>query len=533
MEKSEPSLVPEWLRSKGGGGSIHQFASSQADRKSSSNSPRSSSSNNSSNRRDKNPYTRTHSISSRNQCSKDRENLGDGDIWGFEYSDPLTSLTGRRPGMGSLERSKSMIFGRSFEPLQRRAVADLRNKNHYNNKNGNEVVSVSNGSTSTQISFDKDFPFSGSQERSTTPDIIRVPSPGLSRGVHGLSIRSPPSVGSEGRTSAVSKVPVGAVGSNVVFSLDRLQQPSDAANDTSALASASAACAVGSSGFNKNDTLIQAPVRSLSVPQAQRFEELSYVGNKKLIPMTPSVPQKVVLNPSDKLKPKTAARTNDGVTGPKNVLHQISSAQLGSQTVPSLTSAHKNASTKQPIPERKTPAYNSNAIPVADKRLSLAQIRSRHNFLNMMREKSLASSSSDVDPGTTVSSSLQNVDGSKGTACNSVVLSENGDGKCNGIASDTTKNSSDQEETALSQNKVIHTAEELEFLHALGWEDDAGDDEGLTEEEINSFVNKYMTSKQAAKLLRGLQSKKTDDPDSQGPCTTTASSKLATSSTQL
>ncbi|KAK9743348.1 hypothetical protein RND81_03G233700 [Saponaria officinalis] len=508
MEKSEPSFVPEWLRSKTGGGSSHHFASSQADRKSSSNSPRSSSSNNSSNRRDKNPYSRSHNNSSRNQCSKDREYLGDGDTWDFEYSDPLTSFSGRRPAKGSLERSKSMISGKGVEPLHRRAVADLRNRNHYINSNGNEAFSVGSGSTGTQMSFEKDFPFSRSEERSTTPDIIRVPSPGLSRGVQGLSIRSPPLVGSEGRTSALAKGPVGGSGSNIVSSPDGLQRSSDATNDVSALASALTASAVCSNGFiSKTEASVQAPVRSLSVPK--------------------------VLNPSDKLKPKTAARSNDGVTGPKNGLHQIASAQLGSQAGPSLTSAPiKNANMKHVAPERKTSASNLNAIPVADKRLSLAQLRSRHNFLNLMREKSVARSSSDVDPVPVVSSAVQNIDESKGVACDSVGPSEKCDGKCNGDASNMAKSSSDQE-TAMSQNKIIHTAEELEFLHALGWEDDDGDDEGLTEEEITAFVNKYMTSKQAAKLLKGLQSKMTSETDSQGPCTDNASSELAASGTQL
>ncbi|XP_074304619.1 uncharacterized protein LOC141639370 [Silene latifolia] len=445
MEKSEPSLVPEWLRSKGGGGGVsNHFVSSQAERRSSSNSQRSSSSNGSSIRHDKNPYSRSYSSFTRNQGSKDGEKLDDGDTWGFDYSDPLTNITGGRSGKGSLGRSKSMVSGRAVESFQRRPVSDLRTRSNNINSNGNESFSVSSGSVDTQASFETKFPLFKSDERSTTPDIIRVPSPGLTKGVQGLSIKNPPLLGSERWTSPLVKVPVGVTRSNIVSSPDGLQQSCGASNDPSAMVSVSSSGAAGSNVSNVTEALVQAPVRSLSVPQAHRSEELSFVGNKKLIPMTPSMPQKMVLNPSDKLKPKTAARSNDGVTGPKNGSQQIASAQLGGQAVangpstgvPSLNSVpFKNANNiKHPVTDRKAAGYSLNAKPVVDKRMSQAQLRSRNDFLNLMRKKSLASSSADVDTRTVVSSSMENLVESKDTACSSVVLSETGEGKCNGDA---------------------------------------------------------------------------------------------------
>ncbi|KAK9758216.1 hypothetical protein RND81_01G216200 [Saponaria officinalis] len=584
MERSEPSLVPEWLRSNGGGGSIHHCSSSQTDspvsalpgrsrstksinntdflhspfldRSSSSNSRRSSNINGF-NKQDRSSYALSYSSFSRNHRDRDRERSGNADSWSSEYSDPLRGIMSLR-AEDPLRRSKSLISRRQGDPPQRRISADMRNggdKNHYN---GNGTNSVGGNATGIQkVSFERDFPVLGSEERPKTPDVIRVSSPGLSRGIQSLSIGNTPSVvGEAWMTSSLVEAPHGSESNSGAGSLPAT---------TSSSSSSVSVPANTSSGLNMAAALVQAPAQVHNTPQSSvqlQKDELAVAQSKKLIPLTPLVPKTMVLNPSDKLKPKTAGRSNDFVTGSKNGLHQLSDSPKssgmsllkparekgvspvlkdipsavpnGSSTgVPSLISAPFNNPTnkKQPVNERKT-SYSLSAVPMVDKRLSLAQLRSRNDFLNLIRKKSLASPTAVVDSGTVASSGMQNSDKSKETACGSATPTKYGEGKGDGDAfsCNMAKSYSGQEE---SHNEVVHTAEELEFLHALGWKEDEGDDEGLTEEEIDSFVRKYISSKPAAKLLKGLQLKTMPTPDSQGLCTTAAASKLSTSDTHI
>ena len=49
--------------------------------------------------------------------------------------------------------------------------------------------------------------------------------------------------------------------------------------------------------------------------------------------------------------------------------------------------------------------------------------------------------------------------------------------------------------------------EEAAFLRFLEWEESAGNDGGLTEEEINAFYQEYMKLKPSLKLQQGIQPK--------------------------
>lgn len=625
MEKSEPSLVPEWLRSSAGGtgsGSLsHHFASLQSDgppsalakrnksskNTSNSNAPHSSflsrssstnsrknSSSNGSNKQDTNTYLRSHSSSTRNQRNKGRERLGITDAWDSEYPDSLPSIISGRIEKDTLRRSHSMISRRPDEFSQRRVSTDMRNNSYNINSNGHGTVAVAGSSASSQkVSFERDFPLLGSDERPTTPDIVRVPSPGLSKSVQGLSIGPSSLIGNEGWTSALAEVPTGAV-SNCITSSPTSQHPHYAAaasmTAVQLVSIATSSAAVASNGLNMAETLVQTP-RSHNAPQqsvqAQRAEELPSLGSKRLIPMTSS-PKTLVLNPSDKLKPKTATRTNEVASGPKNGLQQMSSLQMGSHPVrsgstradgpkssaagkllllkptrenaisPSLkdgpgqtinvpviangqssgapvTSAllkHPN-NVKLSTNERKT-SYNLNGPPVVDKRLSLAQLRSRNDFFNLVRKKSMSSTSAAADSGS-VSSSLQNSDELKEMASGAATLAGNASElKCNGEACNLGECSSDHKESALDDNAVIYPSEEEEaFLRSLGWEDNTGDEGGLTEEEINAFVQKYMKHKPASKLCQNLQLKIATESDPQASCSAVLSSELRTTDSSL
>ncbi|XP_021748810.1 uncharacterized protein LOC110714580 [Chenopodium quinoa] len=604
MEKSEPSLVPEWLRSTGGGNLNHHVSSSKSDgpllalpkrnrnlnssgyldaphssvleRSSSTNSRRISSSNGSI-KQDKNPYSPSFRNSARNQRAKDREKLGNPDNWDSEYSDPLASIIGGRFEKDTLRRSQSMISRRPDELMQRRSVPDLRSRGHNMNGSGNGTIGSPSAGTQ-KVSFDKDFPLLGTDERPSTPDIARVPSPGMTRAVQSLSIGTSPLIGCEGWTSALAEVPVAA--SNSIVSSPSLQPTPCAVGGPPSSASTSSDAGTPN-GLNMAEALVQGPVRPQNVQQqvvpTQRFEELPSVGSKKLIPMTSSMPKSSVLNPSDKLKPKTAARQNDGVAGPKNGQQQMPSLQSGSQvvrggsgradglnpssskllllkpgrekvvspamkdvpaqTMKAATAVNGPSAGSNPVSlpsknstllkhsnnDRKTPAYNMNGAQVVDKRLSHAQLQSRNDFFNLVRKKSKGGASAAVDSGSVVSSIVQNSGEEKEMASGPASPTDNSEVNCNGDTCNLAESFSDQRGSDLSHHELIHPEEELDFLRALGWEDDGGDDEGLTEEEINAFVEKYMKWRPESKLLQGLQSKFVES-NAPASCPTGASS---------
>lgn len=576
MEGSEPSLVPEWLRSNVGG---NHFSSSQTDGTSSSlpkrnkaskiisnsNSPyssfidRSSSTSsrrslcsNGSSKHDRNSYSRSYNYSTRNQPKKDRERFGVSDVWDFEDSEPLKGMK------DTLRRSHSMMPRRPSELSHRRVVTNLRNSSHNINANGtNGTISVHRGTTGIQeVSLERDFPLLGSDERPVTPDTSRVPSPWLSTGVQDLPVGMSSLASCEGRTSVLAEVPMGGNG------ISSSSVPYAAATATGPVSAPSAGA---SNGLNMAEALVKVPPCNNAPQQSaetQRSKELPFMVSKRLIPVTPSMPKNSVHNLSDKLKPKTASRPIDMGVGPKNGLQRTSSLQLGSQSgrsisargdgpkssstgkmvllkparengvspamkgTPSQTINGSGMITNSPsisvqsvasIPfqnpnkaklstnARRTCAYGLNAATLIDKRLSLAQLQSRNDFFNLVRKKSLSSTSSD---GSSVvgSSGGHNSDELKELASGPVTLNENGsDVKCVGNTCSLVENFSDCRE---SEDAGVYSNEkEKAFLRSLGWEENAGDDEGLTEEEINGFYQKYMEWIPASKLCRGLQLK--------------------------
>jgi len=172
-------------------------------------------------------------------------------------------VTGRTDD--TLRRSQSMVSRRQGEVVQKRSSTDLRNGSLSNHDNGSGSHAAGSSVSGLQkVSFEKDFPLLGSDERPKTPktpEIIRVSSPGLSRGVQSLPIGNSQLVGGEPWTSALAEVPTGA-GSNGIGSCPASPAPSagSAANSTSGVGSTS-------SGLNMAEALVQAPAKTHNIPQ--------------------------------------------------------------------------------------------------------------------------------------------------------------------------------------------------------------------------------------------------------------------------
>ncbi|KAL7246375.1 hypothetical protein ACSBR2_001479 [Camellia fascicularis] len=588
MERSEPTLVPEWLRNTGsvsGGNSAHHFASSShsdvlssarairnrssrsisdkdnprsafLDRISSSNSRCSLNSNGSS----KHPYSSFSRSNRDKNRDKEKNRSGIGDLWDHSCSDPLDDILISRAEKDTLRRSRSLVCRKPCEVLPRRAV-DLRNggsvdlriggSNNYNSSNG-MLSGGSLVSSIQKIAFEKDFPSLGTEETQGVPDIGRVSSPGLSTAVQSLPVGNTGLIGGEGWTSALAEVPT-IIGSNSMGS-SSVQQ--------SVLAIPPGASS-SMTGLNMAEALSQAPSRAHTTPQlpdkTQRLEELAKKQSRQLIPMTPSMPKGLVLS-SDKSKPKTAARTGEAIVAAKSVQQQqphssqvanqsrsgqvrsdasrpshagkffvlkpvwengvssmakdvssltniasrVANSQLATAPVGPSTPLKSPNDSKLSTVERKVAALALNSGSTVEKRPSLSQAQSRSDFFNLMRKKTSPNTSAFLpDSGVAVISPTVEKSGEvvKGaSALVSPCVTEDG--------SEVTSNGDTHEgEKNLCLNGAVYPdEEEAAFLRSLGWEENAGEDDGLTEEEINAFYE-CVKLRPTMKLCRGMQPK--------------------------
>ncbi|XP_060198157.1 uncharacterized protein LOC132627080 isoform X1 [Lycium barbarum] len=591
MERSEPALVPEWLRSTtgsvtgGGGSSSPHFASSSLhsdvslsalssrnrsprsvsdkdsprsvflDRSSSSNSRRSSSGTSS-----KHPYSsfnRNHRDKNR---EREKERSGTVDLWDHDVSDPLGNILAGRVDKNSLRRSQSLVSRKPGEFLPRR-TEDSKGGFNSTHNSGNGIHSGGSSFNGNQkTTFEKDFPSLGIEERQVT----RVSSPGLSSAVQSLPIGNSALLGGADKwTSALAEVPpiIGSIGMG------------SSASQQSVAAAPTPSASSGTASLNMAEALSQAAPRARAtthIPdKTQRLEELAIKQSRQLIPVIPSMPKASVSSSADKSKqPKSTARTNEMVgiakstqqpfntqlaNQPRNVqVRAEAPATSHGKTLLVLKPGRENGVTSL-SKEALSPANNTgsrlancpppvaSSAPVvtsptsrvtsletkaaalslkprstAEKRSSLSQAQSRSDFFNLMRKKTSVNSSTVLPDSGMASSNIREQSGLKtkdeDSASLSPCVSEKGSElTSNGDpheAQNHVQRHNDVEENNLSINGALYPdEEEAAFLRSLGWEENAGEDEGLTEEEINNFYEEYMKLKPSLKVYKGAQPK--------------------------
>ncbi|KAE8684486.1 cell wall protein AWA1-like isoform X2 [Hibiscus syriacus] len=366
MERSEPELVPEWLRNtgtvSGGGNSAHTASSSSLsdvsslphhgrsrssrnigdfdspsfaflNRASSLNSRRSSS--NGSSRHAYSSFSRSHRDRDREW---DKERLNFGVRWDSDSSDHLESiLTSSVEKLGGISTSRveidtfrqshSMVSRKQAEPSPQRTAVDSRDITNSNNNNGKGLASGGAiGSSIQKAAFRKDFPSLGTEERQSVPEIARVTSPGLSSVSQCLSVGNSALIDGEGWTSALAESPT-VVGSS--SSTGSLPVPLTVSTPVSGVPSSTSA-------LNMAVALAQAPSRARTASQlsvnTQRRKELAIKQSRQLIPVTHSMPKGSVLNSVDKSKAKPASRTSDVNMAVKSGQQQPSFIHNGNQS---------------------------------------------------------------------------------------------------------------------------------------------------------------------------------------------------------
>ncbi|XP_028106662.1 uncharacterized protein LOC114305724 [Camellia sinensis] len=491
-----------------------------------------------------------------------------GDLWEHDCSDPLGDILISKAEKDALRRSHSLVCRKPGEVLPRRAV---------DSKNGGSNTGILSGgilvSSIQKNAFEKDFPSLGTGEKQGVPDIGRVSSPGLSTAVQCLPIGNAGFIGGEGWTSALAEVP-NIIGSNSM-------------GPTSVLATPSSGASSSMVGLNMAEALSQAPSKARTTPQlpdkTQRLEELAKKQSRQLIPMTPSMPKGLVLS-SDKSKSKTVVRTSEMIVASKSVQPQPHSSQLANQSlrggqvrsdasrsshagkflvlksvwengvssstkdVSSPTNNASRVANSQLVPasvapsiplkspnklstvESKVAAVALNSGSCVEKRPSLSQAQSRNDFFNLMRKKTSMNTSS-VLPDSRVAFSSPTVEKSgvvvEGVSAPvSPCVTENG--------SEVTSNGDIHErERSLCLNGAVYPdEEEAAFLRSLGWEENDGEDDGLTEEEINAFYEECMKLRPSLKLCRGLKLKLPMLTESHTTGSSRASSELSLSESE-
>ncbi|KAG6388737.1 hypothetical protein SASPL_150169 [Salvia splendens] len=578
MERTEPALVPEWLRCTGniagGGAALHvsdtssprsrafrsnseKESSHYLQRSSSSNSRRSSGSNGSA----KHPYSSfSRSHWDRNRDREKEKSISE-DFWEHGSSDPLVSILTSKVERNALRRSQSLVSRKTGEPSPQRV------DNKDSPITGNGVLSRGSKLNVIQKSvFEKDFPSLGTEDKQGVAGIRRVSSPGLSSAVQSLPMGSSGFLGGEKWTSALAEVPA-AVANNGTCHSPVQQNVSTFPNSSSGVSS--------TAGLNMAEALSQPPARVHTNPQlpdkSQRLEDLAIKQSRQLIPVTPSMPKPLVPGTADKSKQlKIALRTNDMTLAPKAVHAQPNSSHSANQSragqtrsdsvinphvgkflvlkpgrdsivvgqkdvnsapgngngkgtkdgqlaMGSCTATASNSvsNARVSVLENKSAALSQGSRSPVDKKSPQSLAQSRSEFFNLMRRKTSvrapaiqSDSSSDI-LSPTAETTVENC--KEGHASDTPCVLENGNQMvCNGDRYDITEKTGclpDVEDSSLSYHGSIYPdAEEAAFLRSLGWEEN-GEDEGLTEEEINAFYDEYMKQRPSMEACQSSQPK--------------------------
>ncbi|KAH9307993.1 hypothetical protein KI387_035904, partial [Taxus chinensis] len=332
MDKSEPALVPQWLKSASGCGSgstsHHSSSSALSDRAPFSSSRRVLSFNGTSNRencdRAYSSFNRNSSFRSERdrdlqRIEKDREWERDLDFqdrdksFGGDYREKghdrydshvwSTSFSSKYETDATLKRSQSMLLNRRTENGLKKSANEL----------GSTTVPLVGGNIVSNINkaaFERNFPSLGSEDRQAgnhsnvtpnsssisiwhgqgtvgIPDIVWASSPSLSiaTGSSQGPLVSVSVFGADGWSSALADAPVPNGGSNGLYTSSQQTTPGTSVSSVTP--------ALGSlSGLNMAEALVQNPPRVRTPPQlsieTQRLEALK---QSRLIPMTPSMPK--------------------------------------------------------------------------------------------------------------------------------------------------------------------------------------------------------------------------------------------------
>ena len=200
-------------------------------------------------------------------------------------------------------------------------------------------------------------------------------------------------------------------------------------------------------------------------------------------------------------------------SSPKDVTSPTSNASRAANSplavAPPVASAPLRSPNHQKLSsvERKVAALDLKSGSTLEKRPSLSQVQSRNDFFKRLKNKTLMNSTITLpDSAPIISSPTMEKSGEITRELFSDPASphtiENGD-----LVTGNGDNSEDvQKFSDTGPNAAVYPdEEEARFLRSLGWEENSGDDGGLTEEEINAFYDQVKNLFLAPVRVRLLQ----------------------------
>lgn len=142
--------------------------------------------------------------------------------------------------------------------------------------------------------------------------------------------------------------------------------------------------------------------------------------------------------------------------------------------------------------ERKVAALDLKSGSTLEKRPPSTHSQSRNDFFNLIKKKTLVNGSTCLQDSSICSSPIKEKSGIVngevvGAAVHPSTITDE-EVISNGNTTEGVQRFSKAVNKNLSPNIALCTAEEeAAFLRSLGWEENSGEDEGLTDEEINAF----------------------------------------------
>uniref|UniRef100_A0A0A9ARK4 Uncharacterized protein n=1 Tax=Arundo donax TaxID=35708 RepID=A0A0A9ARK4_ARUDO len=324
MERGEPSLKPEWLLrvpSTVAATALRPATSSRADDQGRGASSRNRSSGRDRDRSNQQSSSRRGSGSSGSRRG-DRDG-GTGKSRGYASFGRNNRERGQEKDPEFCDRESRLVqpedpLRDGFESFSScRPEKDRLNRTRSKAAESNRAVgaSLDNGNISKKdtggISFEREFPHLGSEDKNGKQDIGRVPSPGFSTPSHSIPLVNVPDCWN----SVLVEAPIlGDPNTNPVSSS---VSPAGSSKQTEAPNSGSV--------LSMAETVMQSPLKISTAPQlsidAQKIEERT-MRQCILRPLTPSSTKTSVSSSLDKLKPK-GARAGES-NGPAKVAPQLS-----------------------------------------------------------------------------------------------------------------------------------------------------------------------------------------------------------------
>ncbi|RDX91126.1 hypothetical protein CR513_26931, partial [Mucuna pruriens] len=453
-----------------------------------------------------------------------------------DHSDYVENKLSNRFQKDLLQRSQSMNSERWRETRSPRTSGDVSSPQRNRRKSDGSVTGVVDIMLKT---LGEESPILGAEDKHGNSELGRMLSSSSSTSSHNLLTGTSAVIVSNSLASASHDIPM-TVGSS---SKAMMMHQYNVSTSTSSITP-------GTMGPSMAETLAQGPPRPYSPTQlsasTQKLEELALKQSRLLIPVTPSTPRSLVASSSEKSKVKTgqqqypysySRRPNNSFhnSHPNSDIQKISSGNShnvsASRELNSVSSAAKDSLSPNgrgvlsPVgATRSTPisspsrSLSNNSTPSAwitmEKRPSFP-IQSRNDFFkNLSKKSSLEKPCSDVLPIDMPCALEKKSEAStkKVTSCpilkpreaSSVdtsamtmltdygsIITKNGNAANEPLKPSSSGESGDSGEKQHSSNPFPYPdEEEIAFLRSLGWEEGTGDDEGLTEEEIQDFYEK-------------------------------------------